>query len=162
MFKRHSFEPWFRECLWLHWRRQPGTTQSSYYSTSALISPHMMASSSGNICLVIGLLLGQWRGATNGWANNRDAGDLRRHRAHYDVIVMKHSTADVRRRICQWQIDSRVVDFPTSLEHTLLKDCNATSALRNMVKVICNLNRYWHSWWLYIRLFHKRATKVYA
>ena len=25
---------------------------------------------------------------TNGWANNRDAGDLRRHRAHYDVTVM--------------------------------------------------------------------------
>ena len=41
---------------------------------------------------------GQWRGAlmsslicawTNGWANNRDAGDLRRHRAHYDVTVMR-------------------------------------------------------------------------
>ena len=40
---------------------------------------------------------GQWRGAlfslicakTNGWANNRDACDLRRHRGHYDVIVMK-------------------------------------------------------------------------
>ena len=40
---------------------------------------------------------GQWRGAlvfslicawTNGWANNRDAGDLRRHHAHYDVTVM--------------------------------------------------------------------------
>ena len=40
---------------------------------------------------------GQWRGALmfslncvwiNGWINNRDAGDLRRHRAHYDVIVM--------------------------------------------------------------------------
>ena len=39
----------------------------------------------------------QWRGAlmfslfcawTNGWANNRHASDLRRHRAHYDVIVM--------------------------------------------------------------------------
>ena len=38
----------------------------------------------------------QWRGAlmlfsicvwTNGWVNNRDAGDLRRHRAHYDVTV---------------------------------------------------------------------------
>ena len=26
---------------------------------------------------------------TNGWVNNRDAGDLRRHRAHYDVTVMK-------------------------------------------------------------------------
>ena len=25
---------------------------------------------------------------TNSWANNRDAGDLRRHRAYYDVIVM--------------------------------------------------------------------------
>ena len=23
-----------------------------------------------------------------GWVNNREAGDLRRHRAHYDVIVM--------------------------------------------------------------------------
>ena len=40
---------------------------------------------------------GQWHGAlmfylicawTNGWANNRDAGDLRCHRAHYDVTVM--------------------------------------------------------------------------
>ena len=25
----------------------------------------------------------------NGWVNNREAGDLRRHRAHYDVIVMR-------------------------------------------------------------------------
>ena len=41
--------------------------------------------------------IGQWRGAlvfslicalTNGQLNNREAGDLRRHRAHYDVIVM--------------------------------------------------------------------------
>ena len=40
---------------------------------------------------------GQWRGALmfsliyvwiNGWINNREAGDLRRHRAHFDVIVM--------------------------------------------------------------------------
>ena len=40
---------------------------------------------------------GQWCGALisslictwiNGWVNNREAGDLRRHRAHYDVIVM--------------------------------------------------------------------------
>ena len=40
---------------------------------------------------------GQWRGAfmfslncvwINGWVNNRDAGDLRRYRAHNDVIVM--------------------------------------------------------------------------
>ena len=40
---------------------------------------------------------GQWHGAStslicawmNDWANNREAGDLRRHRANYDVIVMK-------------------------------------------------------------------------
>ena len=40
---------------------------------------------------------GQWRGAliffictwTKGWVNNRGVGDLRRHRAHYDVIVMR-------------------------------------------------------------------------
>ena len=41
---------------------------------------------------------GQWRGIllfslicawTNGWANNIYAGDLRRHRAHYDINVME-------------------------------------------------------------------------
>ena len=40
---------------------------------------------------------GQWHGALmfflicvwiNGWVNNRNAGDLKRHRTHYDVIVM--------------------------------------------------------------------------
>ena len=40
---------------------------------------------------------GQWRGALmfslicvwiNGWVNNREAGDLRRYRAHHDVAVM--------------------------------------------------------------------------
>ena len=40
---------------------------------------------------------GQWRGALifslicvwiNDWVNNREAGDLRRYRAHYDVIVI--------------------------------------------------------------------------
>ena len=42
---------------------------------------------------------GQWRGALmfslictriNGWVNNREAGDLKRHCAHYDVTVMSH------------------------------------------------------------------------
>ena len=45
---------------------------------------------------------GQWRWALmfslictwiNRWVNNREAGDLRRHRAHYDVIVLPHYTA---------------------------------------------------------------------
>ena len=43
---------------------------------------------------------GQWHGALmfslicariNGWVNNREAGDLRRHRTHYDVIVLMAS-----------------------------------------------------------------------
>ena len=42
---------------------------------------------------------GQWRGALmfsligvwiNGWVNNREAGDFRRYRAHYDDIVMQN------------------------------------------------------------------------
>ena len=41
---------------------------------------------------------GQWRGALmfslictwiNDWVNNREAGDMRRHRGHYDVIVIR-------------------------------------------------------------------------
>ena len=34
---------------------------------------------------------GQWRARTNDWVNYRDAGDLRRQRAHYDVTVMIES-----------------------------------------------------------------------
>ena len=43
---------------------------------------------------------GQWHGALiflwsapwiNNWVNNWEAGDLRRHHVHYDVIVMKYS-----------------------------------------------------------------------
>ena len=50
---------------------------------------------------------GQWRGALmfslicawiNGWVNNGEAGNLRRHRAHYDVIV-------IVRGIHQWAAD---------------------------------------------------------
>ena len=75
------------------------------------ISKHcMMTSSNGNIFRVTGHLCGvftglwwiprtksQWRGALmfslicvwiNDWVNNREAGDLRRYRAHYDVIGM--------------------------------------------------------------------------
>ena len=53
---------------------------------------------------------GQWRGALmfslicawiNGWVNNREAGDLRRHRAHYDatVIIMAMRLRDLQNTI---------------------------------------------------------------
>ena len=63
---------------------------------------------------------GHWRGALmfslicvwiNGWVNNREAGDLRRYRAHYDVSVMItfQVTAikknNVRKRsTCRWLV----------------------------------------------------------
>ena len=70
----------------------------------------MMTSSNGNIFRVTGHLCGEFTGprwiphtkasdaelwcflwsAINGWVNNREAGDLRRHRGHYDVMVIGH------------------------------------------------------------------------
>ena len=70
----------------------------------------MVTTSNGNIFRVIGPLCGEFPGhrcipltkasdaeflvfslicaGTNGSANNRDSGDLRRHRAHHDVTIM--------------------------------------------------------------------------
>ena len=48
--------------------------------------------------------IGQWRGALmfslicawkKHWVNNRDAGDLRRHRAHYDIIIMNWDVQNI-------------------------------------------------------------------
>ena len=69
-----------------------------------------MTSSNGNIFRVTGHLCGEVTGEfpaqrpvtrnlmfslifvwINGWVNNREASDLRRYRAHYDVIVMKNA-----------------------------------------------------------------------
>ena len=73
----------------------------------------MMTSSNGNIFHVAGPLCGEFTGDQlittltkasdaelwryiwsvlwiNSWVNNREAGDFRRHRAHYDVIVTKY------------------------------------------------------------------------
>ena len=74
-----------------------------------------MTSSNGNIFRVTGHLCGEFTGPRwiprtkasdvelrcflwsapwiNGWVNNREAGDLRRYRAHYDVIVMSSVAA---------------------------------------------------------------------
>ena len=51
---------------------------------------------------------GQWRGAlmfslicarVNGWVNNGEAGDFRRHRTHYDVIVIYIAWNSLHRQI---------------------------------------------------------------
>ena len=58
---------------------------------------------------------GQWRGALmlslicawmNDWVNNREAGDLRHHRGHYDVNVMKTCFSRWKCRI--WEYDNQV------------------------------------------------------
>ena len=62
---------------------------------------------------------GQWRGALmcslicvwiNGWINNREAGDFRRHPAHYDVTVMVYFPFRFQRLlITKWRQYSLVV-----------------------------------------------------
>ena len=74
---------------------------------------HVMTSSNGNTFRVTGLSCGEFTGHRwiprtkasdaelwcflwsglwiNGWVNNHEAGNLRRQRAHYDVIVMIHN-----------------------------------------------------------------------
>ena len=39
--------------------------------------------------LVLSLICARINGWVNGWVNNGEAGDFRRHRAHYDVTVMQ-------------------------------------------------------------------------
>ena len=79
---------------------------------------YTITSSNGNIFRVTGHLCGeftgdvnypqkgQWRGALmcslisariNGWVNNREAGDSKRHRDHYDVIIMKYAYCGLMR-----------------------------------------------------------------
>ena len=81
-------EAWYGISLWhVSWWRHQMETFSRYWPfvrgihRSLVNSPHK----------------GQWRGALmfsficvwiNGWVNNREAGNLRCYRAHYDVIVM--------------------------------------------------------------------------
>ena len=67
-------------------------------STMAQFQIGMMTISNGDIWLSVNSPhKGQWRETLmfslicpwlNGWVNNGEAGDLRRHRAHYDVTVM--------------------------------------------------------------------------
>ena len=75
----------------------------AFWSTGGLGTTwwrHQMETFSALLALCVGKNSphkGQWRGALmfslicvwiNGWVNNRETGDLRRHRGHYDVNVM--------------------------------------------------------------------------
>ena len=58
--------------------------------------------------------IGQWRGVLmfslncawlNAWVNNHEAGDLRRNRTHYDVILMCVDIDDVSVTFTSWWLD---------------------------------------------------------
>ena len=90
---------------------------------------------------------GQWRGALtfslicariNGWVNNRQAGDLRRHRVHYDVTVM----------LCRVLLRLILpISFfnVTSLVMEQSYDCSSASdaTLKNMGKYIIRITNNW-------------------
>ena len=70
---------------------------------------------------------GQWRGAfmfslicawINRWVNNREAGDLRRYRPHYDVIVMYNNKTKLsqHKHLTRWGQDKMVDIQVHSLE----------------------------------------------
>ena len=96
---------WVREeCLkWKHWYHnhlfwiEIGVWSMAWWR-------HQMETFSALLALCAGNspVKGQWCGALmfplicawiNGWVNNREAGDLIRHRAHYDVTVMRQAVA---------------------------------------------------------------------
>ena len=69
---------------------------------------------------------GQWRGALmisfictwfNGWVNNREGGDLRRHRTHYDVTVMVTYDTSLVGRDPLWKIQ---VDLKLAIKGFIL------------------------------------------
>ena len=83
---------------------------------------------------------GQWRGALmftlicawiNGWGNNDEGGDLRRHRAHYDVIVMMRRFDACL--VVSLKSDEEAVDLPVIERSWHVSD----------VTVMVG-----HSWWL--------------
>ena len=83
-----------------NWKYADASDCHNYKTTLIYIFP-MKTPSNGNIFCVTGpLCQEQWRGALmfslicawiNDWVNIREAGNLRRHRAHYYVIVVPES-----------------------------------------------------------------------
>ena len=92
-----------RYCRWTRW-----TLGVDQYRVSVETWRHQMETFSALLATCAGNSpvpvnsphKGQWRGALmfsligvwiNGWVNNREVGDVRRYRVHYDVIVMNSS-----------------------------------------------------------------------
>ena len=98
---------------------------------------------------------GQWRGALmfsllcgwiNGWVNNREAGDLRRHRAHYDVTVMLNDTFYLNTNV-EWPLLFAVFEqnFINSLV-PVRSGCNLELVILKLISKIDILKHFQWSW----------------
>ena len=90
---------------------------------------------------------GQWRGALmfslicvwiNDWVNNREAGDLRRYRAHYDVIVMHISGI-----YCISQEDFGVTRIASRVCHMVTIVCISTRGNFFAQRILLESPRIW-------------------
>ena len=100
---------------------------------------------------------GQWCGALmysliyawiNGWVNNRKVGDLRRHRPHFDVIVMYNVMSNFSERI--WESAASSKGLSLSDDHPYLQAFRKPSVVWVQYAVIDNnaallktLTPYW-------------------
>ena len=136
-----SKDDWYRWCFGYQKSVKTALTQISgvlriIYKETIILFPLryrelfilMMTSSNGTFSALLDLCVGNspvtgefpsqrpvsltW---INGWVNNRKAGDLRRHRAHYDVIV----TAVAKRPWGVWytiKTDSQFEDLSSAVD----------------------------------------------
>ena len=92
---------------------------------------------------------------TNGWANDEDAGDLRRHRVHYGVTVMKRVSVEAFDQLMHesvswdisliWEMARRLIDA-WSLPEPRTTNCEPdpnNNRWGNLNKIIkCDINKY--------------------
>ena len=120
LLNKYSSYRWFEAHCLPYWRHCNVLNVSAWGAgRHTYMEFVMMTSSNGNILCVTGPLCGEFTGqrwiphtkATdvelwrflwsapwiNGWVNTHEAGDLGRHCAHYDVMVMKFSNISVLR-----------------------------------------------------------------
>ena len=101
----------------------------------------------------------QWRGALmfslicawiNAWVNNREAGDLRRHRAHYDVIVIEAKTFQTlwtlfHKRFSWWYVHGHKIALSPNIDsiyYWSYKDFNEESYVKDLHSVafmVCDI-----------------------
>ena len=113
-----------------------------YYTANSIWWRHQMEL----FFCVTGLLCGEftdyrWRGALmfslicariNGWENNGDAGDLRRHLAYYDIIVMRS-----RHFANMMWCDAKQKNICEGCFASSTKLCDSMPVINSMICLIC-------------------------